>query len=102
MKKIPQLSDKPQKITEKVWYYEEHDGLCVVDYLLDHESEVEKFAVLPWKMVCASVDRYRVVEVPQAGIELDEEELVEELKGAKTNLAAARVAIRWFRRKAKK
>ena len=55
------LSNEPQNVGLYTWYYEEPKGLLVVHQVRTPEGDLiqaEQF-VIPWKLVSASMRRYR-------------------------------------------
>ena len=48
------LSMQPQHVTDRIWYYEEKEGICVV-HEVSH-GDVKQFYI-PWRLIRASVRR---------------------------------------------
>ena len=55
----PQFPLKPIPFGEGMWFYEESAGLFVV--MKGHHGKI------PWRKVCAAVDRYRAIRAKGAG-----------------------------------
>lgn len=52
------LSDKPQKIDAKTWYYEELHGLIIIHEVYNDKDFIKTITIkLPWRSIMRSIKR---------------------------------------------